>query len=137
MTLLIQKCNEIYDTSTIITGEIYNYLPSCIKVNCRLIDVVTIIKGNPPHQLYSVDCFPENQEPFEEPDSNATEVRKKKQMVIKQLIEETIELKKNQALFEDEMDIQRILANDEEFKFNFRKAISYYISGDWNDSVKY
>ena len=97
VTILIQKCNEIYDTSTIITGEIYNYLPSCIKVNCRLIDVVIIIKGDPPHQLYSVDCFPENQEPFEEPDSNATEVRKKKQMVIKQLIEETIELKKKSS----------------------------------------
>merc|ERR1712025_794022 len=65
-----------------------------------------------------------------------TEVRKKKQMVIKQLIEETIELNKKQALFEDEMDIQDILATDEEFKFNFRKAISYYISGDWLDATK-
>ena len=136
LTNLIQKCNEIYDTSTIITGDIYQYLPYCIKIYCRLIDVVSVIKDTGGIQLYSIDCFPELQEPFELIDTNSTEARKKKQMVIKQLIEESIHSGKKQALFEDEMDIQTILANDEEFKFHFRNAIDFYLVGKWGEVFK-
>merc|ERR1712224_713826 len=59
ITVLLQMCNEIYDTSTIISGEVYKFLPSCIKEHCRLLDCGVVRKGAPEiHSLYSIDFFP-------------------------------------------------------------------------------
>jgi hypothetical protein len=65
LTDALQRCNEIYDTSTIVTGEVYMHLSDCVRTSLRLIDCAIVQKGGRVHQLYSVDCFPENQKPFE------------------------------------------------------------------------
>jgi len=132
----LQKCNEIYDTSCIITNIVYQYLPEQIAVNFRKIDRVIMSKDNNIYTLYSIDWFPENQTSFETDDLSSTEQKKKKQMVIAMFIKEQIDNGEKSSLFSDEMDIQMSLATDHEFKFAFRSAIDYYIVGAWDDSLQ-
>jgi hypothetical protein len=114
---------------------VYRWLPECVKSHCRLIDCVIIEQEGLVRHLYSVDCFPEEQEAFEMIDSNTTATKKKKQMVIKQLIEENVLKGAKNALFMDEMDIQNILTMGEEFKYAFRNAVDYYLVGAWDSSI--
>ena len=86
--------------------------------------------------IYSVDCFSEEQIPFETPDLSETEVKIKKELVIRQLIEDMVFRGAKNSLFIDEQDIQSILATDEDFKFGFRNAIDYYLVGRWDKCLE-
>lgn len=135
-----QKCNEIYDTSLIINGDTYDYQPECMKSACRLIDCAIIYQGGKVFSQYTVDMFPEEQQPFENIDRGTREARKKKQMVITQLINDNIQRGEKNALFLEEMDIQCILAKspkDIEFQRCWRNAIDFYLVGNWNSSYQF
>ena len=132
----IQKLNEIYDTSCIITHLVYQHLPESIGAFFRKIDRVIISKESDILTLYSIDWFPENQQPFETDDLSNTETKKKKQMVISQLIQSQIFKGERNSLFLDEQDIQVPMATDHDFQFAFRSAIDYYLVGAWDDSLQ-
>jgi len=99
-----------------------------------LIDKAIIQPGGLPQTLYSCDCFPEDQDPFEEIDDHSTEVRKKKHMVIQQMIQKLIADGAKNSLFLDEQDIQNTIPEDVDFKFAFRQAVDYYLVGAWEQS---
>jgi hypothetical protein len=65
LTELLQKSNEIYDTSLVMTEEIYKYLPNCIKVKSRLVDYTKFESYSQVHSIWTCDIFPEEQEPME------------------------------------------------------------------------
>ena len=134
---LLQLTNEIYDTTQLLTGDVYKWLPESIKPYFRLIDKAIIQPGGDPQMLYSCDCFPEDQDSFEEIDDHSTIVRKKKHMVIQQMIQKLIATGAKNSLFLDEQDIQFTIAEDVDFKFAFRQAVDYYLIGKWEECHEY
>lgn len=65
LTEILQKANEIYDTSLVMTEEIYKYLPECIKVKSRLIDCTKFESYEQVYSIWTCDIFAEEQEPME------------------------------------------------------------------------
>lgn len=85
LTNLLQISNQVYDTNLLMTEEIYRYLPECIKVKSRLIDQVTFpTRFSQVYSFYSVDFFPEEQQPMEFIDNSTREERKRRHIIIKQ-----------------------------------------------------
>lgn len=80
---------------------------------------------------------PEEEEPIEPKDMSIREVKARKNLVIQQLIQDSIFKGAKNALFLEEMDIQSILKHDIDFRRAFRNAMDFYIVGAWDSSIQF
>ena len=69
-------------------------------------------------------------------DYSTREDRKRRHIIIKQLILDNLGRGAKNSLFLEEMDIQSIVSKDDDFRREFRNAHDFFKNGMWDKSLE-
>lgn len=128
-----------YKTSLLLTHQVFNIIPECMKVKCRKIDIIKFPFYQNPIDIYTIDLRLDEVTVSEEDRCRVMlggDYQKRlAHAYIKDFIEDKLIKGAKNILFLEDPDLDSLISRNFEFRKNFRNSVDFYILGAW-DSAK-